>query len=314
MGDFNEVLTHDEKSGGKQRQERQMMRFREALDDGGLFDLGWRGDKYTWSNKHGDDTFTKERLDRAVANLKWKGIFKEAWVEVLAARCSDHKPLLLCLNQEPARVWRGKRLFRYETKWSLEDDCEEVIKRVWQVRATEKAFGRGLQRLLESSKGALMQLSKMVENDRRRDLKDKTELLKKLQEDEGWHNSEEIKKVQAEIGVCLEMEDLKWRQRAKVDWYKLGDRNTQFFHSYANQRRKKNSIKQIYDGQNVRHTSHTQIELVFNSYFQDLFTSSLPSSEDIDECLRGVESCVTAEMNSSLTKQFIRMEIEAAIK
>ncbi|XP_042965938.1 uncharacterized protein LOC122299618 [Carya illinoinensis] len=291
-----------------------MRRFREALEEGGLFDLGWKGDKYTWSNKHEDDTFTKERLDRAVANLKWKGIYKEAWVEVLAARCSDHRPLLLHTNQEPARVWRGKRLFIYEAKWSLEEDCEQVIKRAWQVRVTDKESGRGLQRLLESSKGALMQWSKLIENDRRRDLKDRTELLKKLQEDEGCHNSKEIKQVQAEIGVCLEMEDLKWRQRAKVDWYKLGDRNTQFFHSCANQRRKTNSIKYIFDGQNVRHTNHTQIELIFNSYFQDLFTSSRPSSEDIEECLKGVETYVTAEMNSYLTKQFTRIEVEAAIK
>ncbi|XP_042987458.1 uncharacterized protein LOC122315551 [Carya illinoinensis] len=217
MGDFNEVLTHDEKSRGKQSQEKQMVRFREALEDGGLFDLGWRDDNYTWSNNHGDDTLTKERLDRAVANLRWKEMFKEAWVEVLVARCSDHRSLLLSMNQEPAKVWRGKRLFRYEAKWSLMDDCEEVIKRAWQVRATKRASGRGLQSLLENSKGALMQWSKRIEHDRRRDLKEKTELLKKLQGNEGWHNSEEIKKVQNEIGVCLEMEDLKWSQRAKVD-------------------------------------------------------------------------------------------------
>lgn len=48
-----------------------------------LFDLGCRGNRFTWSNKHSDDTFTKERLDMVVANNPWWDFFKEAWVEGL---------------------------------------------------------------------------------------------------------------------------------------------------------------------------------------------------------------------------------------
>lgn len=114
-----------------------MARFREVLEREGLFDLRWRGDKFTWSNKHHvDETFTKERIDRAVANLKWKDIFKEGWVEVLAARCSDHRPLLLCMNQESATEWRRMRLFRHE-KTGLSRKTEEVFKRVWNERSVE---------------------------------------------------------------------------------------------------------------------------------------------------------------------------------
>lgn len=106
IGDFNEILTHDEKWGGRSRPEKQMSRFREVLEEGGLFDLGWRGDKYTWSNKHEDETFTKERLDRAVVNSAWKEIFKEGWVEVLVDRSSDHRPLLLTMNQLEKKDWK----------------------------------------------------------------------------------------------------------------------------------------------------------------------------------------------------------------
>lgn len=38
--------------------------------------MGWMGDKYTWNNGHGDDTFKKERLDRVVANFVWAKTFK----------------------------------------------------------------------------------------------------------------------------------------------------------------------------------------------------------------------------------------------
>lgn len=47
------------------------------------------------SNRHGDATFTKERLDRVVANQAWAEMCTNMKVEVLAARSSDHKPLIL---------------------------------------------------------------------------------------------------------------------------------------------------------------------------------------------------------------------------
>jgi len=41
------------------------------LEDCNLSDLGFSGPKYTWCNgKYGDD-FSRERLDRAVANVEW---------------------------------------------------------------------------------------------------------------------------------------------------------------------------------------------------------------------------------------------------
>lgn len=52
LGDFNKILTHDEKLGGKRRPHKQMTEFRVALQKNGLFDLGWINHKYTWSNRH----------------------------------------------------------------------------------------------------------------------------------------------------------------------------------------------------------------------------------------------------------------------
>lgn len=68
VGDFNKILHHDKNFGGKQRSERLMQDFQMALDYCSLFYLGFRGDSFTWSNKNMINTFTKERLDRAVTN------------------------------------------------------------------------------------------------------------------------------------------------------------------------------------------------------------------------------------------------------
>lgn len=69
---------------------------------------GWKEEKYTWSNMHEDETFTKERLDKAVANPNWLDIYNELWVEVLLARTSDHKPLLVHVLKGRRRSWVKK--------------------------------------------------------------------------------------------------------------------------------------------------------------------------------------------------------------
>lgn len=110
--------------------------FIEVMSDVNLYDLGWKGDKYTWSNSHIDATFTKERLDSAVANPKWMNIYTEAWVEVMVARTSNYKPLIVHLNmqcQDIASQFRQKkRFFKYEASWALEEDYEVVLKEAWR--------------------------------------------------------------------------------------------------------------------------------------------------------------------------------------
>lgn len=60
--DFNKILTQHEKVGGSKR-----VRFSIVL-------------RFTWSNGHGKATYTKEMLDREVANVEWFNKFKKATV------------------------------------------------------------------------------------------------------------------------------------------------------------------------------------------------------------------------------------------
>lgn len=42
MGDFNKIVSNDKKFGGRTWQEHLMANFRAALEDGNLYDMGWR--------------------------------------------------------------------------------------------------------------------------------------------------------------------------------------------------------------------------------------------------------------------------------
>ena len=71
-GDFNEILLDNEKIGGRPKSLQQMIDFLFALDECGLRDLLFKGDVFTWANKHSEGGFVQERLDKYVGNLEWR--------------------------------------------------------------------------------------------------------------------------------------------------------------------------------------------------------------------------------------------------
>jgi exonuclease III len=136
IGDFNEILTQGEKTGAVLRKERQMDQFREALEGCNLHDLGFTGAPFTWNNGRHDESFVKERLDRAVANMEWKAIFQEVRVFVLAARASDHKPLLLQYTEVVEGRQDYYRGFKFEAKWHLDEEYNSIMEEAWHEGTT----------------------------------------------------------------------------------------------------------------------------------------------------------------------------------
>jgi hypothetical protein len=72
----------------------------------------------------------------------------------------------------------------------------------------------------------------------------------------------------------LEQEDIKWRQRAKENWLRFGDRNSKFFHTCANQKHRSSRISSIKDKNGeLCTTKEGGIEGAFVDYFNELFKS-----------------------------------------
>jgi hypothetical protein len=94
--------------------------------------MSFKGSKYTWTNGRSDSTFTKERLDRVVANKEWRSMFKEVVIHVLAGRTSDHKPLLIECTEKGEEKVRGKKGFKFEAKWMLDEECNNIIHDAWE--------------------------------------------------------------------------------------------------------------------------------------------------------------------------------------
>jgi hypothetical protein len=75
LGDFNEAMWSFEHFSTSQRSEGQILAFRDTLEMCGLIDLGFSGLPFTFDNKlHGRHN-VKARLDRVVADNRWRNIF-----------------------------------------------------------------------------------------------------------------------------------------------------------------------------------------------------------------------------------------------
>ena len=75
IGYFNSILYAAEKQSSCPPSTRQMEEFGCALEENGLADLGYHGFPFTWTNRRPGHVNTRLRLDRVVANIKWKSRF-----------------------------------------------------------------------------------------------------------------------------------------------------------------------------------------------------------------------------------------------
>ena len=101
-GDFNEILSMIEKSGGVQRSQTQMDGFRRIVNQCGFKDLGYCDPNYTWCNMKEGSNKISLCLDRAFANSEWLELFQEPIVHHLADSTSDH--CLLAITDSPPQT------------------------------------------------------------------------------------------------------------------------------------------------------------------------------------------------------------------
>ncbi|KAG2701774.1 hypothetical protein I3760_06G059400 [Carya illinoinensis] len=95
LGDFNEILHHHEKWGGKLRPDRQVTAFRDVISDCSLRDMVYGENKYTWINRRGESQY--------------------------------HAPIWVTTKSEGSQI-RPKRQFKFEEIWMGEKVCEDIIR------------------------------------------------------------------------------------------------------------------------------------------------------------------------------------------
>ncbi|KAK0608671.1 hypothetical protein LWI29_034165 [Acer saccharum] len=148
VGDFNEILQLDEKKGGVIRSNTAMSSFREAVDDCALIDMGYVGNKYTWSNRQFKGDLIQERIDRAFCCLEWRKTFPDAIVLHKAWMGSDHKAIIIdkVYKKDPIKGKNrgGGNRFHFEHAWAEEAECRSIVEKAWTSKTGPKTVDHAL--------------------------------------------------------------------------------------------------------------------------------------------------------------------------
>ncbi|XP_056858087.1 uncharacterized protein LOC130507391 [Raphanus sativus] len=245
-----------------------MYDFQDATHHCSLLDLAAHGPRFTWTNKREEGLISK-KLDRVLINDHWLGSYPQSYSVFEAGGCSDH---LRCRFQLSSALTRPKRPFKFVNAVAELEGFKPLMEDHWQ--STEPIF---------LSTSSLFRFSKKLKA-----LKPKIRILAKekmgnlsLKAKEAYENlctcqEETIRNptqgnldrensAYAQWDHVARLEEGFLKQKFKLHWLKVGDKNNKVFHRAATTRDIHNSIKEIRcrDGRIVK-----QPEEIKEEFFQ----------------------------------------------
>jgi hypothetical protein len=304
FGDFNDILHAQEKKGRTERSNWLIRGFRQAVTDAGLIDMHMEGYPFTWFKSLGTPRVVEEKLDRAMANEAWMQLFPHARLENLVAPSSDHFAILL--ERAPVqRPYRGRKTFKFEIAWMVEEGLNEVVQNSWQLNA-----GNNVMSKLSACAEELTHWSKSHCNKLRIDIEDCRKELNRCRGNAGVENEIHFEALRKKMTQLLVQDDMYWRQRAKTYWYREGDLNTKYFHAAATSRKKVNAISFLENDDGIRISDDVGMRNVAKQYFEELFEEKISTTAPVINVLNRV---ISADDIRKLTAPFQASEFKDAM-
>lgn len=99
-----------------------------------------------------------------------------------------------------------------------------------------------------------------------------------------------------------------WYMRSRVSEVRDGDKNTSYFHHKASHRRSRNRMKGLFDSDGVWHENDDKMQEIVKKYYHDLFTSTEPTPEKMQEVLKHMECVISPEVNATLSRPYTKTE------
>ncbi|KAF7818437.1 reverse transcriptase [Senna tora] len=303
-GDFNDVLSLDEKWGGLPASSSRIREFKHCIDYCGVTDLGFLGQKFTWINKRDNGQTVFERLDRFLANPQWIHLFPHASNQHLPRIKPDHTPILLSTNPFPPLL--GQKPFRCERIWLGRKDFSDLVRDCWSISPN---INEGLSLIQDKAKTWNKNIFGNVFYRKNRLMRRLNGINLALQKGQKLRLSRLEQVLAKESQEVLRIEEELWASKSRIDWLQLGDSNTSFFHSSVVERRRSNRILALQDRSGNWLYNPLDIKDHITDYFFNCFNSSPVDSIDANLALPSVSSLE----NMSLSALPNALEIKNAL-
>lgn len=127
MGDFNEILSNEDKLGGPLRPDSSFQEFNDMLRTFRMRDLMATGNSFSWGGKR-NNMWIQCKLDRCVGNREWSLLFPSYSQTFLPKRGYDHRPVLLSLKSSH-EAYRGS--FRFDCRMLNYPQVRDEVCTAW---------------------------------------------------------------------------------------------------------------------------------------------------------------------------------------
>nr|DAD30368.1 TPA_asm: hypothetical protein HUJ06_009219 [Nelumbo nucifera] len=247
IGDFNDMLSLEDKRGRLDHPNWLLAGFRETISDCHLHEISIIGSCFTWERDRGTKVW-------------WLGLFSDTKLRNLVAPVSDHNPILL----ETVSVSCVHRLlrFRFENGWLREPGLNKTVEDAWSLSRMGDVSSRLDQDIAQCKA-----------------------VIERLRDNNIPSNIETVKEKKIELLKLLGQEEDYWRQRSKSFCFRDGDANTKYFHTATSMRKRTNRTSRLMDDEGNWHDYPSSLCQVVQDYFRKLFSLSSISDSDNEKLL-----------------------------
>lgn len=280
MGDFNEILDVEEHSNVENNPipTAGMRDFQLAVNYCSISDMASHGPLYTWCNKRDNDLIMK-KLDRVMVNDAWLRDYPQSYSVFEAGGCSDHLRCRFNLTAAAVGEVRSCKPFKFVNALTDLEDFKPLVKNYWD--ATEPIF-LSTSSLFRFSK-KLKLLKPRIRNLARnrfgnlvKKAKDAYDILCQKQElnmrQPTATSMEEEHEAYNRWDQVAALEEKYLKQKSKLHWLQVGDKNNKTFHRAIVAREAQNLIREIQaqDGRvvNTSNEIKTEAERYFRDFLQ----------------------------------------------
>ncbi|GER38816.1 RNA-directed DNA polymerase (reversetranscriptase)-related family protein [Striga asiatica] len=306
-GDFNDILSNEEKNRGLVRSESSFHAFKNFTQILGVLECPFIGHPFTWSNGRQGSDFVEEKLDRFLLSPNWLLQYPKSFVTHVQMVSSDHHLLVL---QTEVLEEKKRKIFCFDNRWVGQAGVEDCIREAWNSEKRCKGLYNFQKKLRNTKMGLLGWLVQNHTNSAKaiKSCNQKLEILGQQGGSRDWAEWENCKGL---LHKAYKDEESYWKQKSRLKWLREGDSNTKFFQACVKQRRWGNSLENLVNSNGVKCRDRTEQLQMIMEYFQSIFQSANP--DFIEEALSGIPNSITTEMNLELTRPVDEQEVKAAL-
>ncbi|XP_019455087.1 PREDICTED: uncharacterized protein LOC109356210 [Lupinus angustifolius] len=247
--------------------------FKSFFEENLLINIPTIGANFTWTNRRLRAANTERRLDRAICNEDWINNLSQVSCCYLPRLASDHHPLMLNLSN--VNSFRPSS-FRFHKMWLQNKDYKRLVSHTWHSRVLG-CHMYILSQKLTILKQELKYWNKTVFGNIHHKVilaKNNVEHIQNCIRDSDpstdLYQQEDL--AQSELLKALVIEEIFWKEKARINWHNYGDKNTAYFHKMAKIKHVTKAMSLIKSGDELL-TNHDAKASHVLDYYTNLFAS-----------------------------------------